>query len=326
MIAQCPETLDHSRKIDLTLADRYLLAELVGIGRVKPVFGVDRADVLAEDIQRIEGIGFSVQDQIGSVQADSDVIQTDIPDDAHQCDRGLLPGLEQERLAIPFGVLRDFAYRLDRLAVEWVGRSLRNEPAMCLQVGDAEPFGEIRRALEADHPGAARGARNQPDGGRTLGKIPDVLSGSERFQTRNLDLVPAGGVLEARRQLRGEIVGVDETGRQPELVNTSHGRFGSGVQFRDNTQRQIARATRCRRTAKSHAGQGQRTQSPPREEPATPGHAAARPAAASVCRMSSAECAVETYQRPSGRTSTPSSSNAIAKSEYSAEFAASASR
>src|SRR5690349_13360984 len=69
-------------KIDSALADRHFLAELFRIGRIQPVFGVQATHVFADDIQRADGLSFAIEDQIGGIEIDADVVEAGIFDRA----------------------------------------------------------------------------------------------------------------------------------------------------------------------------------------------------------------------------------------------------
>ena len=60
-------------EVDEAFADQDFFAELVGVGGPAAVFGVDGVDVGAEDVDRVDGIGLAVEDEVGGVEADAEV-------------------------------------------------------------------------------------------------------------------------------------------------------------------------------------------------------------------------------------------------------------
>src|SRR5436190_14226698 len=105
LITDLLQQADQYREVDFALPDRHFAAELLGIGRIKSVFGVHAHDIRSEQLHGIQRIGLTVQDQVGYVEINPDIVQPDIFDGAHQRNRRLLPGLAAERLAVLFAVL-----------------------------------------------------------------------------------------------------------------------------------------------------------------------------------------------------------------------------
>jgi len=62
--------LDEFGEAHPACADLHLLAQLHRIGGIEAVFGVNAAHPRAKYIQRVDGIAFPVQDQVGWIQVD----------------------------------------------------------------------------------------------------------------------------------------------------------------------------------------------------------------------------------------------------------------
>ena len=57
-IVELFQALDDTRKINFALPNGHLFAQLLRIGRIKPILGMEPANVLPEHIQRIHRIAF----------------------------------------------------------------------------------------------------------------------------------------------------------------------------------------------------------------------------------------------------------------------------
>ena len=121
---------------------------MLGIGRIKSVFGVHAHDIRSEQLHGIQRIGLTVQDQVGYVEINPDIVQPDIFDGAHQRNRRLLPGLAAERLAVLFAVLGHGADGFDGFRIDRIVGVFGNEPAMRLHAGDTSFFGKVRHLLD----------------------------------------------------------------------------------------------------------------------------------------------------------------------------------
>ena len=83
-------------KVNLALADRRFVAEFMTILGVDAVFDMQIADILAENVQRVDRIAFTVKNDICGIEVDTQVWQSDIFDSAEQCYRSFLSGFEPE--------------------------------------------------------------------------------------------------------------------------------------------------------------------------------------------------------------------------------------
>ena len=57
------------------LSDRHLFTKRLGVGGIKAIFGVHALGVRAEDVDGVGGVPLAVEDQVGDVEVDADVVE-----------------------------------------------------------------------------------------------------------------------------------------------------------------------------------------------------------------------------------------------------------
>ena len=129
---------------------------------------MNAAHMRAENIDGIDGIRLAIQNQVGGVEADSEIRQCHIANHPRHRRRRLLSRLHQEVLAVPVAMLRDRVDRIDRARIQRVGRVFGNESAMRLNLRDAEQFRKVRSLSQRVNARRTRLWRNQADGRRPL--------------------------------------------------------------------------------------------------------------------------------------------------------------
>src|ERR1700744_1861640 len=80
LVAKSMKFREDLTKIDQALPNQNLLAELVRIGWPAAVFGMDAADVRAQDVDGIDWIGLAVEDEVRRIQTNGKVGHGDIAD------------------------------------------------------------------------------------------------------------------------------------------------------------------------------------------------------------------------------------------------------
>lgn len=100
VIAERMEPLQQRGKIHLSLPHRRFKSEIMSVGRITAILAMNPADIFSDYVKRIHGIGLAVQDQIGGVEIDSKVGQSHVLKQTQQGDGCLLPGFEQQILAV----------------------------------------------------------------------------------------------------------------------------------------------------------------------------------------------------------------------------------
>ena len=80
IVAQVSEGAEHLFKVHVAGADGHLFSQLVGICGGQAVLGMHVPHVLAEGIQGIHRVPIAVEDHVGGIQVDENVIQPDIFD------------------------------------------------------------------------------------------------------------------------------------------------------------------------------------------------------------------------------------------------------
>ena len=154
-VAETMEFGEDLVEVDEAFADENFFAELVGVGGPAAVFGVDAADVGAEDVDRVDWIGLAVEDEVGGVEADAEVGHVHVADGARHGGGGFLAGLHEEVLAVALAVLGDGADGFDGFWIERVGGIFGNEAAVGLHLVDAELFGEVGHLAQGVDAGGA---------------------------------------------------------------------------------------------------------------------------------------------------------------------------
>src|SRR5208282_1480939 len=203
-IAEAMKLGEDGLEVHQPFADQHFFAELAWVGGPAAVFGMNAADMRAEDVDRVDRIGFAVKDQVGGIETDSEVRQVDIANHARHGRRRLLTGLHEEVLAVAATMLRDGANGLDRAWIFRVGWIFWNETAMCLHLADAEQLGEIGNLAKCIDASSACGGRNKADGGRAAKEVPLERRWANDFDGGGNDVVFRKQVLELVGELRRE--------------------------------------------------------------------------------------------------------------------------
>ena len=169
----------------------------------------------------VDGIRFSVQDQIGGVETDAEVRLVDVFERARERGGSFLAGLHQEILAVGGAVLRDFADRENGFVVERVARIFGDEAAMRLHARDAEHFREVGSLLQRVDAGGTTLARHEADRRGPVEKIPHEASGTHDFGACGDDAVLLEQAVQLLREQRCEFSDVaverEETIRESQV-------------------------------------------------------------------------------------------------------------
>lgn len=181
-VAETVQFVEDLEEVDQASADQDLLTEFVGIGRPSAILGMNAADMRAKDVDRINRIGLSVENQIGRVETNREILHVHIANHARHGRGSLLSSFHKEILSIFTAVLGDRANGLHGLRIERVGGVFGDKAAMRLDLRDAEQFGKIRNLAQCVDARPARGWRNKSDGRRAAQEVPN-----QWLRTYNLD-------------------------------------------------------------------------------------------------------------------------------------------
>src|SRR2546422_4691571 len=238
LVVQLLQARDDSRKIHLALADGDLPAQLSGVRRPETVFGMNSLDMGREDLDGVDRIGLTVEDEVGKIKVDALIVETDVLHRAHERNGRFLPGFIAEGLTVAPAVLHYVAHGHDRLLVYRVVGIFWNEPGVTLHRGNAACFGKIRGLL---HPGDARGARvarNDADRQRSFVKIPHLATWSSHHDGGRLNVVLVESLQESRAQSLLELVHVHLTRGQAEIMHLGDGGLRIFPDSEDQTKTQ----------------------------------------------------------------------------------------
>src|SRR6266550_2339690 len=148
---------------DIFLPPRYLLHLTDQIFQVSlcraHIFELPRARNFSLD--GIHRIRLAVKNQIGEIEVNALIVQTNVLNRAHERYWRFLAGLVTQVLPIALAVACYLTDRLHRLFIERVVGIFRNKSAMRLHGGDAALLGEVGGLLDVCDAGRACLARNQ---------------------------------------------------------------------------------------------------------------------------------------------------------------------
>jgi len=112
--------------------------------------------VRPENVDGVSGVSLAVEDQVGDVEVDADVVEADVADGADEGDRGFLAGLAVELLTVLPAVRGALLDRRDGFGIGRVVGIFGDKPAMSGERGDA---GFLREIRVADRCAAGKAAR-----------------------------------------------------------------------------------------------------------------------------------------------------------------------
>ena len=239
-------------KSTLPLSDRHLFTKRLGVGGIKAIFGVHALGVRAEDVDGVGGVPLAVEDQVGDVEVDTDVVEANVAYGADEGDRGLLAGLAVELLTVVAAVGGALPDRRDGFGIHRVVGIFWDEAAMSGERGDADLLREIRDVLSALDAGGAGGARDEPDGLRSMVEVIHLGPRSTGNGGAGLDVV----TVESLAEFGGcGVVGVaraDLARGEAEVVDAADCGVGVGrdadhdpeVEFRSGLGEEAARGER----------------------------------------------------------------------------------
>ncbi len=201
-VAEIVELREYLHEVDAAGADQDFLAELHWIRRELSILCVNAFHVRPNDVRRVHGIRFSVQNQIRCVETDAEIRLVHILQRARESGGSFLSGLHQEILAVGGAVLRDFADREDCFIVKRVPRIFGNEAAVRLDARDAEHFREVGGLLQRVDAGGASFAGHEADRRGPVEKVPHEAAGTDDFGARGDDAVLLEQAVQFLRESR----------------------------------------------------------------------------------------------------------------------------
>ena len=81
------------------------------------------AHVFADQVKRVDGIGFAVQDKICGVEIDSKIVKSRVLDHAKQGDGGFLSRFKEKILSVLLAIRADVLDRRDQIGIALGGRA-----------------------------------------------------------------------------------------------------------------------------------------------------------------------------------------------------------
>src|SRR5262245_58426814 len=173
---------------------------LAGAGGPLAILAVDTTDVAADLLQRRNRLAGAIQDHVGRVEVDEQVVAAHVGDELQQPVGRLLAGLQVQALPVAAAVVAYVGGDGHNLAVERVARVVRHEAQVQGNDAHTQEACEIRDLLELVHAGSTGLRRHQADGARDGRDIGIAFSLKAGEHGRDADL----GRLEPREEvLRG---------------------------------------------------------------------------------------------------------------------------
>ena len=217
------------------------MAECPARRGVLPILGVDALDERAELIHRVERIRPSVEEQIGRVEVDAEVVGADVVERAEQRRRRFLAGLEPQLDIVIRAGVREPRERVYGARITRVVRVLGDEAHVPGKRRRADPLGKGRRLLERGQPHRACLRRDQPQRQRPFVEVPHSPARRVCPMGGDGDLVLLGRSAHlVRRGLRIQrrVVGGELAGWQVELGHAPDGCIRAVLQAGDDAQRE----------------------------------------------------------------------------------------
>src|SRR5215467_1448744 len=227
------EALDDAREIDFAFPYGNFGSELSRICGPEAVLCVDALNVGRQHFDGVYRIGLAVHDDVGEVEVDPLVAETDVVHGADQRNRGFLAGLVAEVLAISAAILRDFAHRGNEFLVNRIVWIFRDKAGVCLYGGDINARGEIGGRFDVRDTGGTRLARDQAYGKRAIVKIPGFLAGAADDERSSFEIGGIEGLAQACSESGIEAVEVNLARRYAQILERGHGRLGLGLDAED---------------------------------------------------------------------------------------------
>src|SRR5690606_33810738 len=130
----------------------------------------------AEDVEGVDGVAATVEDEVGGVEVDAEVRQVDVFHGAEEGGGGFLAGLEPEAEAEVVAVAGDLVQGVDDAGVVRVVHVFGDEAGVGGDGGDAEFGGEVGTFLQGGEAFGAPLSGDDADGGGAVHEVP--LSGA----------------------------------------------------------------------------------------------------------------------------------------------------
>lgn len=163
---------------EASITQRRLQTELLRIRGPEAVLGVHRLQVFAVNLERVDRMALATDDEVGRVEADALVVETDILNSPQQRYGCLLASVVEEGLPVLPAMAGHFADSVDDFTVERVIGVFRDKATVGLERRNAALSGEVGRLLERRHARRAKWARHQANGFRPLIEIIDLRAGA----------------------------------------------------------------------------------------------------------------------------------------------------
>ena len=81
-VADGGKPIEEAREIDLALAYRLLRAEVAAVFRIEAILGVDAPDMRPEKRQGIDRVALAIEEEVGWIEVDADIVHGDVLDGA----------------------------------------------------------------------------------------------------------------------------------------------------------------------------------------------------------------------------------------------------
>ena len=132
---------------------------------------MDAADVLADLSQRLDRLARPVEDHVGRIEVDEQVVALHVADELQQRVGRFLSGFQVQRLTVLLGVIAQVARDGDDLLIERLAGVVRHEAQVQGDDRAAEQLGEVGDLLHLRQSRRARFRRHEAHGAVDRGNV-----------------------------------------------------------------------------------------------------------------------------------------------------------
>ena len=168
------QLFEECNEIHLSFADGHLQPQIMAVHRIQAVLGVQIAHITSEYVQRVHGIGLSVEDQIGRIQIDAQIIHAHALKAAKHGNGGFLARFKEQELTVLFQMLRNSADRYAEAREVWIIGIFRNEAHVSDHIRNSEQMSEVRSVAQVLHAHLPVFGRHKSQRDLPVVEIPDL--------------------------------------------------------------------------------------------------------------------------------------------------------
>lgn len=206
--AEIEEFRDEAIEVDEAISEAHLVSEIVGISGAAAILGMDALDIGTKDIEGIDGIAASVEEEVGGIEIDAEIVETRGLDVAQQGHRRLLPSLKPEANAELFAVATNVGERFDYAREKRIGHVFGQEATVRDKRGRAELCRKVGPLLELLDTISAELWRDDAERGGAFREVPCDGTRVATPEGGEADLVLIKEGTRVPEGFRGAVVGV----------------------------------------------------------------------------------------------------------------------